>query len=100
MQDEKAMVGEAMNLAEKIGLEVNLGPDSCCNCCKGLVEVILEYREKGKIFQKLSKIGESKFRKFGIELKGFAKYDGKTYAVNEKTGYVELAVVDEQNWQH
>jgi len=66
MQDEKAMVGEAMNLAEKIGLEVNLGPDSCCNCCKGLVEVILEYREKGKIFQKLSKIGESKFRKFGL----------------------------------
>ena len=61
-EENGAVVNEAKKIAVATDLDVDWESGGRCQTCKiGLAKVIVQYREKGKIFEALSKVGESEF---------------------------------------
>ena len=80
---------EENQIALNIGLQANLNT-GCKSCTLGLARIINDSKKnKGLVYYKCYRIGESVFRNCDRELDGEAEYEGKTYAVGSD-GYVYI----------
>ena len=86
--EENHEIERAKQIALDIGLQANLDT-GCKNCTLGLARIINDCgKNKGLVYNKCYRIGESVFRNCDREL-GEAEYEGKTYAVGSG-GYVYI----------